>query len=173
MSDEWNAGAGFIQGRQSEINYDSWKLESQAINRNALLKRIAELEAIVVQQRDGFFEQDKRIAELEAEVCSMNDAGHKLIDENEHLRDRLNITQDQDTGIYHDEIDVLQSALDVSQAENERLRKRLDASRYYSISLQRAIEYHCKRKRVPERIFRECPHHAAMLNMQNAAMEGE
>ena len=29
-------------------------------------ERIAELEAIVVQQRDGFFEQDKRIAELES-----------------------------------------------------------------------------------------------------------
>lgn len=30
-------------------------------------KRIAELEAIVVQQRDGFFEQDNRITELKAE----------------------------------------------------------------------------------------------------------
>jgi len=34
----------------------------------------------------------------------------------------------------------------------------------YSIALQRAVEYHCKGKLVPEYIAKECPHHAAMLN---------
>ena len=34
----------------------------------------------------------------------------------------------------------------------------------YSIALQRAVEYHCKGKLIPEYIAKECPHHAAMLN---------
>lgn len=34
----------------------------------------------------------------------------------------------------------------------------------YVIALQRAIEYHCKGKLVPDNIADECPHHAAMLN---------
>jgi len=34
----------------------------------------------------------------------------------------------------------------------------------YSISLQRAIEYHCRGKDIPEVIAKECPHHAKLLN---------
>lgn len=34
----------------------------------------------------------------------------------------------------------------------------------YSIALQRAIEYHCKGMVIPEAIFKQCPHHAGMLN---------
>lgn len=34
----------------------------------------------------------------------------------------------------------------------------------YSIALQRAIEYHCKGKLVPDRIAIDCLHHARMLN---------
>jgi len=32
---------------------------------------------------------NERIAELETKLCSMNDAGHKLMDENERLRKEL------------------------------------------------------------------------------------
>ena len=34
----------------------------------------------------------------------------------------------------------------------------------YSIALQRAVEYHCKGKLIPDYIASECPHHAEMLN---------
>ena len=34
----------------------------------------------------------------------------------------------------------------------------------YVIALQRAIEYHCNDKLVPDNIANDCPHHAAMLN---------
>uniref|UniRef100_A0A6M3KV51 Uncharacterized protein n=1 Tax=viral metagenome TaxID=1070528 RepID=A0A6M3KV51_9ZZZZ len=34
----------------------------------------------------------------------------------------------------------------------------------YSISLQRAIEYYCRGKIVPDDILKICPHHATMLN---------
>ena len=34
----------------------------------------------------------------------------------------------------------------------------------YSIALQRAIEYHCAGKIVPDEISKQCPHHAKKLN---------
>ena len=34
----------------------------------------------------------------------------------------------------------------------------------YVIALQRAIEYYCKGKLIPDNIANKCPHHAAMLN---------
>ena len=34
----------------------------------------------------------------------------------------------------------------------------------YAIALQKAIEYHCKGKEIPESIVKECPHHSKMLN---------
>lgn len=41
----------------------------------------------------------------------------------------------------------------------------------YAIALQRAIEYHCKGKVVPDEIARECPYHAEMLNKNLAAQQ--
>jgi len=46
---------------------------------------------------------EKRIADLEAEVCSMNDAGHKLFDENERLREMI---KDMGTGFDDATIDA-------------------------------------------------------------------
>ena len=34
----------------------------------------------------------------------------------------------------------------------------------YSIALQRAIEYHCAGKIVPDKISKQCPYHAKKLN---------
>ena len=46
--------------------------------------RIAELEAIIVQQRDGFFDQEKRIAELEAENERLLTLATKWCNKNHH-----------------------------------------------------------------------------------------
>ena len=143
--------------------------------------------------------QDKRIAELEAEnerLGEIINRKDKLIDKDRDYIETLQPLDDEIDGFtclaeghhhrnrYQEalcsarfQIATCQGMLDNSirdeqAAENERLRKRLDASRYYSISLQRAIEYHCKKKTIPEGIFRECPYHAAML-AQHAAIKGE
>ena len=42
----------------------------------------------------------------------------------------------------------------------------------YAIALQRAIEYHCKGQVVPERIGKEFPYHAKMLNRDLAKSNG-
>jgi len=34
----------------------------------------------------------------------------------------------------------------------------------YTIAIQRAIEYHCKDRLIPEDIATQCPHYAEMLN---------
>ena len=39
----------------------------------------------------------------------------------------------------------------------------------YAISLQRAIEYHCRGECVPDWIAKECPYHAKKLNDHLAA----
>jgi len=49
-------------------------------------QRIAELERVGHATLLREIDKDKRISELEAKICSMNDAGHKLFDENKRLK---------------------------------------------------------------------------------------
>jgi len=49
-------------------------------------ERIAELERVGHATLLREIDKDKRISELEAKICSMNDAGHKLFDENKRLK---------------------------------------------------------------------------------------
>ena len=108
---------------------------------DVLNERIAELEAIVVQQRDGFFEQDKRIAELEhaghatllrevekdkriAELendCSIMAAGMCIYPES------LDATSDHDTILCA--ADKLERLYRDQQAENEELKQALEAAK--------------------------------------------
>ena len=52
-----------------------------------------------------------------------------------------------------------------NQNDNETpTTKALPSSPGYAISLQRAIEHHCRGVQVPEGIAEGCPYHAKMLN---------
>jgi len=53
---------------------------------DVLNQRIAELERVGHATLLREIDKDKRIAELEAKICLMNDAGHKLFDENKRLK---------------------------------------------------------------------------------------
>lgn len=79
----------------------------QDIEIDELRERIAELEAELEKcTMESAFQiaeckiLRRKYAELEAEICSMNDAGHKLIDENERLRKKVAIGSTIEREIY-------------------------------------------------------------------------
>jgi hypothetical protein len=53
------------------------------------------------------------------------------------------------------------------------LQSRYEKAMRYSIDLQRAIEYHCRGEKVPDRVAEGCPFHANALNARLQAVTSE
>lgn len=60
------------------------------------------------------------------------------------------------------EFDESMAMSDIDKAKN--LQKKCLEMIDHSAALQRAIEYHCKGKEIPDEILKDCPHHGKMLN---------
>ena len=58
----------------------------------------------------------------------------------------------------------LQAAIEDLVADRDTLSRWRDAAVDYGISLQRAIEAHCRGQKVPLAIAQQCPHHAGLLD---------
>lgn len=67
-------------------------------------------------------------------------------------------------------IAITLSEIPVAHENADSLQSRYEKAMRYSIDLQRAIEWHCRGQRVPDRVEEGCPHHARMLDQRLAAL---